>query len=312
MFKVAKPVFLIVETPLHAGSGNDLGAVDLPIQRERHTDFPKVEGSSIKGCFRESFMGSDGEVTLKGKKVVVKETGLIDLTFGPEKDGSEHAGALGFTDARLLLFPVKSMKGIFAWITCPRILGQLKNDLALAGITAGKAVPDTPGIIPEANVAISQKVILEEYTFDLASSPVLKEFAGWLADNVLPSGSEYDYWRGKMTKDMVVLTDDDFRDFVTLSTEVITRTKINNKTGTVEPGALFTEEYLPSESILYTLALATPVLVEEEAKKEPFKAGTPKQEAQNVLAYFAGGLPEIIQMGGNATIGKGLVRTHLM
>ena len=29
MFKQAKPLFLIVETPLHAGSGNDLGIVDL-------------------------------------------------------------------------------------------------------------------------------------------------------------------------------------------------------------------------------------------------------------------------------------------
>ena len=34
MFKQAKPLFLIVETPLHAGSGSDLGIVDLPIQRE--------------------------------------------------------------------------------------------------------------------------------------------------------------------------------------------------------------------------------------------------------------------------------------
>ncbi|MBK9462153.1 MAG: hypothetical protein IPN94_22720 [Sphingobacteriales bacterium] len=32
-----------------------------------------------------------------------------------------------------------------------------------------------------------------------------------------------------------------------MSTEVITRTKIDNETGTVEDGALFTEEYLPTE-----------------------------------------------------------------
>ncbi|HRI29847.1 MAG TPA: hypothetical protein PK715_17435, partial [Chitinophagales bacterium] len=32
---------LICETPLHAGTGDDLGFVNLPIQRERHTDFPK-------------------------------------------------------------------------------------------------------------------------------------------------------------------------------------------------------------------------------------------------------------------------------
>lgn len=43
MFKSAKPVFLIVETSLHAGSGSDLGIVDLPIQREKHTDYPKIE-----------------------------------------------------------------------------------------------------------------------------------------------------------------------------------------------------------------------------------------------------------------------------
>ena len=49
MFKSAKPLFLIVETSLHAGSGSDLGIVDLPIQREKHTNYPKVEASGIKG-----------------------------------------------------------------------------------------------------------------------------------------------------------------------------------------------------------------------------------------------------------------------
>ena len=55
MFKIARPLFLICETPLHAGSGDALGVVDLPIQRERHTGFPKIEASSLKGALRESF-----------------------------------------------------------------------------------------------------------------------------------------------------------------------------------------------------------------------------------------------------------------
>lgn len=55
MFKEAKPLFLICETPLHAGSGDELGVIDLPIQREKHTNFPKVEASSLKGALRESF-----------------------------------------------------------------------------------------------------------------------------------------------------------------------------------------------------------------------------------------------------------------
>ncbi|MEW5822118.1 MAG: RAMP superfamily CRISPR-associated protein, partial [Cyanobacteriota bacterium] len=55
MYKQAKPFFMIVQTPLHAGSGQDLGIVDQPIQRERHTSFPKIEGSSLKGAIREVF-----------------------------------------------------------------------------------------------------------------------------------------------------------------------------------------------------------------------------------------------------------------
>ena len=55
MYKKAIPFFLICETPLHAGSGSDLGVIDLPIQRERHTTFPKIESSSLKGSLREAF-----------------------------------------------------------------------------------------------------------------------------------------------------------------------------------------------------------------------------------------------------------------
>ncbi len=43
MWKEAKPMFIIAETPIHPGSGSELGIVDLPIQRERHTNFPKIE-----------------------------------------------------------------------------------------------------------------------------------------------------------------------------------------------------------------------------------------------------------------------------
>lgn len=54
MYRLVRPLFLICETPLHAGSGSDLGIVDLPIQRERHTGFPEIEGSSLKGALREA------------------------------------------------------------------------------------------------------------------------------------------------------------------------------------------------------------------------------------------------------------------
>jgi CRISPR-associated protein Cmr4 len=39
-------------TGLHPGSGTALGVVDLPVQRERHTAWPLIPGSSLKGVKR--------------------------------------------------------------------------------------------------------------------------------------------------------------------------------------------------------------------------------------------------------------------
>lgn len=321
MFKQAKPLFLIVETPLHAGSGSDLGIVDLPIQREKHTDYPKIEASGLKGSIRTIFDAQEDE-------------SQIELVFGPDS-GELHAGALGFTDARLLLFPVKSVRGVFGWITCPAVLERLKHDLSICQPSIGfvdnlprsNTLTNNSGLILK-DEGDDKKIVLEEYTFTVKPSCECNDVATWIAENVLPSDDpSYGYWCEKVKRDIVVLSDDDFRDFVTLSTEVIARTKIDSKKGTVATGALWYEEYLPTDSILYSLALTTPLFVKidgdddeqkrvnEKKKKGIFYAGegqdTNRIEAEKVMKFFADGLPGIIQIGGNATIGKGIVRTHV-
>ena len=134
MFRFARPLFLIVETPLHAGSGTDLGIVDLPIQREKHTDYPKVEASGLKGSIREVFETQPNVSALERAWPMTFRSDAyleaIRLVFGPEA-GADHASASGFTDARLLLFPVKSVAGVFAWVTCPAILERFRNDLSM-------------------------------------------------------------------------------------------------------------------------------------------------------------------------------------
>jgi len=300
MYKIAKPFFIKVITPLHAGSGQDLGIVDMPIQRERHTGFPKIEGSGLKGCIREAFGESTGEISVGSAKVNdSNRKDTISLAFGPE-EGDLHAGALGFTDARILLFPVKSMKGIFAYITCPMVLGKFQNDLELAGISNIPQMPAENTVSSGRQLFVKDnKIVLEEYTFDVKQELTATKFADWLSK-----------WLNinEIQNKLVVLSNDDFRDFVNLSTEVITRTKISPETGTAAQGALFTEEYLPVESILYSLALTTPIFKEKKEDKGIF-AQDGKTEEDLVMQYFAKGLPEIIQIGGNATIGKGIVRT---
>ena len=46
---------LYAETSLHPGTGQTTGVVDLPIQRERHTGFPKIEATGFKQMYSLDF-----------------------------------------------------------------------------------------------------------------------------------------------------------------------------------------------------------------------------------------------------------------
>jgi len=313
MFKIKQPLFLINQTPLHAGSGSDLGIVDLPIQRERHTGFPKIEGSSLKGALRHDFEANNKHEQDKDKQADDKRA--INITFGPE-EGDAHAGALGFTDARLLLFPVRSVKGVFAWVTCPRVLRQFERDMKIAN-TDFKIdnIPnpenmDACTLSGHTTLKVSENLaILEEYAFTTEAKTDItvgeKALSTYLAETLFDKGS---YWHDKIQKDIIIVSDDAFADFVQLSTEVITRTKIDNTTGTVTGGALFTEEYLPTESVMYALILAAPTFIKNQKDKGIFQE-VKTNEADAVMQFFKDGLREVVQIGGSATIGKGLVRT---
>lgn len=318
MYKTARPLFFACETPLHAGSGTDLGIVDLPVQRERHTGFPKLEGSGVKGCIREAFEKKkkrEGSLIICGKKIEEEDKmkKAIELAFGPE-EGDKHAGALGFTDARLLLFPVKSMKGVFAWVTCRRVLERLRRDLTICGVKTDWEVPPANTVPKGCSLFVrDNKIVLEEYTFTVDQdekkcTTLADRLSGW----IFPEGDIHRYWREKTKKDIVVLSDDEFRDFVNLSTEVVTRTKIDPKTGTVADKSLFTEEYLPQETVLYSLVLAGPIFSRD---KGPFgqdeKNSGGKREEEALLDFVAENMPPVIQLGGNATLGKGLVWTSI-
>ncbi|MCS7149668.1 MAG: type III-B CRISPR module RAMP protein Cmr4 [Caldimicrobium sp.] len=356
MFKEKRIMFLIAETPVHAGSGSEIGIVDLPIQREKYTEYPKIESSGLKGCLREAFEGyrvfenkqsklinatkiddlkkefpqiSDlWTIKVKGEKGqeieqekkdknenrLIKFDEAISITFGPEGEEA-HAGAITITDARILLFPVKSLKGVFAWITCPMVLERFKKDLEMVGVSDFDfsnffALQNT--IPRSSNIAISSKIVLEEYTFEVKEDETTTKLAGWLAGKIFPPIQLYNFWREKLKKDLVILSDDDFRHFVKSSTEIITRTKIDDVTGTVQSGALWTEEYLPTDTIMYSIVMFTQPRVEEEEQKGIFKARTPEEEAKLVAKFFEKARPEIIQIGGNQTLGKGFMRVNLL
>lgn len=236
----------------------------------------------------------------------------IALSFGP--DEGDYASSLGFTNARLLLFPVKSMKGVYAWITCEYVLEKFKSDLRFCNIKDMPEIPEKNTVPKESSLIIDpklSKVVLEEYTFDVKEDEKCGKFAKWISGIIFPKDSIFDYRKNKLKKDLIVLDNNDFKDFVNLSTEVITRTKISSKTGTVEKGALFTEEYLPVESVLYSMVMASPMFAKDDKEKEVFDINNGMNEEELIMEFFEDNLPQTVQLGGNATIGKGLITTNI-
>jgi len=305
MFKEAKVMFIYTETSLHCGSGTSLGVIDLPIQREKYTDYPVCQASGIKGVIREWFETDDAD----------KNDGRIKYVFGPDfgrGDSEAFAGAATFTDARLLLFPVRSLNGVFAYTTSRFALSRLKRDLEMAGVKNIKwnIPPDTgDNVLGVSGSKISDKnnkVVLEEYTFNFRSDNNVEAISEWIADNAIPKGNEYNFWREKAKTDIVVLPDNAFRDFVKLSTEVQARIRINNETKTVDKGALFYEEALPSDSLLYSVLMAHDPACDTDKRPPNLKTHA---DVMTLLSKLNG---KHIQFGGDATIGKGIANVNFL
>jgi len=301
MFKEKKVMFIYTESSLHCGSGTSLGVVDLSIQREKYTDYPVCQASGIKGVVREWF-----EVKYKDDNESKQK---IKYTFGPDfsdkkEESDAFAGAATFTDGRLLLFPIRSLNGVFAYTTSHFALSRLKRDLEMVEVKTKWAIPaeskDKIIGVSDSKIKVgNNKVVLEEYTFDFQEDDNVKAIAEWIADNAIPKGTEYDFWREKVKTDLLILPENTFRDFVKLSTEVQARIRINNETKTVDKHALFYEEALPCDTLLYSVMMA------HDAANATFEA--------NQIMKFLNEIDGIrLQFGGDATIGRGIVNVRFL
>jgi len=299
MFEKAAMLFLYCETPVHAGTGTSLSIVDLPIQRERITRLPIVQASSLKGVLR-------AEVErLKGKQIA-------EILFGPETQrASDYAGCISPHDARLLLFPIRSLVGVFAWATCPLVLERFKREMIAAGFSVNWSVPTLPAKSQQAlvtqgsEIVADGKVVLEEFAFEAQENDQAKQIADWLKDNAFPQSEEYKPFCDWLPKRFVILPDDAFRDFTQLATEVIARIRLKPETKTVAEGALWTEEHLPSETLLYA-----PIFVSKPLAPNANQLGLTDSNA--VLSELNGLQLDRLQIGGDETVGRGIVKVRFV
>jgi len=308
MYAQKKPFFMICETPVHAGSGSDLGIIDLPVQREKHTGYPKIEASGIKGVIREYFDNSEN-ILDSDKEENKSKIGII---FGP-KEGDGASSAAGFIDARILFFPVKSVNGIFAYVTCPDVLSRFKRDLTIFNNCFSQDIDNIPinSICNESRITkdnvvnnADNIVLLEEYAFENCRlNNDLTSFTELIGNFV---HSNVSYWSEKIKKDVIVVSNDVFKDFVELYSEVIARTRIDPETGTVTHGALWYEEYLPADTIMYSCLMTSNPFIKIDKCPEDINSDT------KIMNKLIDEFPTIIQIGGNSTIGKGFIQIEFM
>lgn len=274
-------------SPIHAGSGASFAAVDLPIQRERHTHWPHIQASGVKGAMRAHY------------RDFAPDKSLINFLFGYDKADKDYhveyfkndegkqkvednfPGAVAFSDAKLLAFPVRSNIAPFIWVTCPAVLKRLSNDLSFAGLQAIDGIPD----IPREDAlclagGISGSVNLEDMVVNVANGDV---------PNPIPQSFP------KMDKFLLV-SDEAFKYAVDSCTEIQAQIKIDSKTGTAQGGALRYQELLPADSVLYSVVYYSRAVFDNT-----LQADTVRSHAEAVIKNF-------MQIGGDETLGRGICK----
>ncbi|MEN0067995.1 MAG: type III-B CRISPR module RAMP protein Cmr4 [Myxococcota bacterium] len=224
-------------TSLRVGDGTAVGAVDLPLARERHTRWPFVPGSSLRGALR-------GRATALGHGVDEVEAVFGSTPPEPGVVGDDlRMGTLRVGQATLLALPVRSLTRTFLLLTCPTALARLRR---AAGFELEVPNPDVhqvcgandrPNHLEEAGI-----VYVEDLDLEAVHDPTV---AAWAQRLRAHGGDELAVER------LVVVHDDVFAHACTAWTELRTRNRIEPSTGVVRKGQLFDVEFLPSETLMW-------------------------------------------------------------
>lgn len=272
---------------LHCGTGQSAGVVDLPIARDRASNLPLVPGSSLRGVLREEIAATGDEK-------------LESILFGPRRitdNDSSYAGALALGDAHLLLLPIRALAGIVAYATCPFILRRYAKDrFSCEQAIKGPAIPtpaDTQALHAPGNQNRSgDKIVLEDLDLAAGESAEAAAWAAVIAAHAHPDDQEA---QQDLCQRFLILPDSVFAYLAETATEIRARIAIDENTGTVKKGALWYEENLPAETLLWGVY----ALSDSRLKGETVPA-----------ADLAGKIPKnlTLQIGGKAGVGRGLTR----
>ncbi len=316
-------------SPLHCGTGQTAGAVDLPVARESHTGLPFIPGTGLKGVARDVVEQHDEAQVerLFGSAPPQPggphDDGAADRTPGAGKDEGTalKAGSLLFTDARLLALPVQSLQRTFLYVTSPLVLHRLERELRAFGVKdvlpANWVCPNPLGgdgangsngrgrqaLVADKNLE-NQPLVLEDLCYN-AGQVVQQATVGALADRLVGLlAADEVLGRHLMPSGLVVVPNEDLCDLAQRTLPVMARTQLtpgkttdtwrDAATGQEYSGNLWYEEALPPDTLLYAFVGAPDL----------DRAGTGSETPCARLHQQAVHLRRV-QIGGNETVGAG-------
>jgi len=278
---------------LHCGTGQSVGVVDLPIARARATQLPIVPGSSLRGVLRQALQA--------------KDPALTNALFGPRTisdNANSFAGALAVGDAHLLVLPVRALAGILCYATAPFILTRYARDLRAAGLEPPPMPVNPPTgdralVVPEsANLVGGSTLVLEDLDLQGRGDAATRQWAESIASSIHPRDADA---RDDFCSRFAILPDNILGFLAETATELRTRISIDDATGTVKPGALWFEEHLPAESVLWGVYAL-------DDSRVPGKPRAAADLAEALRAQLGDDGEQLLQLGGQAGVGRGLVR----
>jgi CRISPR-associated protein Cmr4 len=272
---------MLAETAVHPGVGQANSAIDLPVARERPTDFPFIPGSGAKGALRswaqERARLKKGGEDANGNKL----KGDIERLFGETED----AGDLLISDVRLLLLPVRSLNHAYVWLTCPELLVRLARDAGRAGSNVVFAAGDIK-IASSQYLApkLTGTLVLEDRELTLSTHADAKQteaIAGAI-QKLLPDKNMQD----RVADRLAVVSDDDFSWFARYALPVAARNQLQEETKSSKN--IWYEETLPPDTVMYLL------LTERREKA-----------VATIVGALADASKRYCRFGGNETLGQG-------
>lgn len=275
-----KILYLFTRTPLHVGAGASVGAIDQPVIRERHTGFPVIPGSSLKGVLADLYLSdrSKGLRTDDGIALFGRQDHEI-VRDDPTK--SHKSGDLSIAEARLLAFPVRSAKGCFAWVTSQLLLKRWEQ-VAGKKATLPPALPSSLEVYGDkATLAENEVIVLEDYALDWKGAFTPGADVGGIISDSL-------WTTDLLAAHLCLISNDMMAHFARTACEVAQHVSINDESGTADDGKLFNKENVPAETLFYSVVTE-------------LRAGA--------LAKLQ--IPSVLQIGGDATTGLGFCTAQL-